>query len=76
MTEREFSFKMAQAKSRSSQSPCPGYYEGYVKGLHRFYYGPSYGTLQDHEEWLSRAYRGTDQGRGYQDGLQGIRPKF
>jgi hypothetical protein len=78
MTEQEFTSKMEQAESRYRLSSRPGYYEGYMRGLRRFYYGSYFGTLQEHEEWLGMAYRwdGTaaDQGRGYHHGLQGIRP--
>ena len=37
-------------------SDRPGYYEGYMRGLRRFYHGPHFGTLQEHEEWLGLFY--------------------
>jgi hypothetical protein len=78
MTEHEFTSRMAQAEAMCVLSTRPGYYEGYIRGLRRFYHGPHFGTLQEHEEWLRLAYQwgGTeaDRGRGYQHGLQGIKP--
>ena len=80
MTEPEFAEMMEQAESNWRHSSRPGYFEGYMKGLRRLYYGPGYGSLQEHEEWLGMAYRGNgiiaDRGRGYYDGLQGVRPIF
>ena len=62
----------------SAISARPGYYEGYMKGLSRFYHGPDLASLQEHEEWLTLIYArdetGADLGRGYLHGLQGIEP--
>ena len=62
----------------SEASAKPGYYEGYVKGLRRFFHGPLFGTLQEHEAWLGLVYGRSeseaDFGRGYLHGLQGIGP--
>jgi hypothetical protein len=80
MTEREFKSKMALAETMRSLSKRTGYYEGYVQGLRRLYHGAHFGTLQEHEKWLGLAYdtdrARADQGRGYLDGLQGIRPRM
>jgi len=69
---------MAQAETMCGLSDRPAYYEGYMRGLRRFYHGPHFGTLQEHEGWLDLFYgwgeTKADGGRGYQDGLQGIRP--
>ena len=69
---------MAQAETMCGLSDRPAYYEGYMRGLRRFYHGPHFGTLQEHEGWLDLFYgwdkTRADGGRGYQDGLQGIRP--
>ena len=78
MTEEEFNLRMAQTETMCGFSDQPGYYEGYMRGLCRFYHGPAFGTLQEHEEWLGLVY-GWDntkagRGRGYRDGLMGIRP--
>jgi hypothetical protein len=79
MTEQEFKSRMAQAETMRGLSDRPGYHEGYMRGLRRFYQGPHFGTLQEHEEWLGLVYdrdkTKADRGRGYQDGLQGIRPR-
>jgi hypothetical protein len=78
MTEQEFFSRMAQAEDTGGLSARPGYYEGYMRGLRRFYHGPHFGTLKEHEEWLVLVYdrdqTKADRGRGYQHGLQGIRP--
>jgi hypothetical protein len=77
MTDQEFKSRMAQAETMCGLSDRPGYYEGYMNGLRRFYHGPHFGTLQEHEEWLGLFYErdetSTHRGRGYHDGLQGIR---
>jgi hypothetical protein len=78
MTEQEFKSKISKAEAMWRLPDRRSYYEGYIRGLRRFYYGPHFGTLQEHEEWLGLVYdrnkSRADRGRGYQDGLQGIRP--
>jgi len=78
VTEQEYLSRMAQADAMGSHSTRPGYYEGYVRGLRRCYHGPLFGTLKEHEEWLVLAYdrdqTKAERGRGYQDGLQGVKP--
>jgi len=78
MTEEEYVTRMAQADTMGGHPTRPGYYEGYIRGLRRFYHGPHFGTLKEHEEWLLLAYdrdqTKADRGRGYQHGLQGIKP--
>ncbi len=78
MTEQEFFSRMAQAENTGGLSARRGYYEGYMRGLRRFYHGPHFGSLKEHEEWLVLVYdrdqAKADRGRGYQHGLQGIRP--
>ena len=62
----------------SGLSARSGYYEGYIRGLRRFYYGPDVCNLQEHEKWLGLIYDRDEsqsgRGLGYQHGLQGIRP--
>ncbi|MGD0230433.1 MAG: hypothetical protein ABSC19_08750 [Syntrophorhabdales bacterium] len=69
---------MTQAETMCGLSDRPGYYEGYMRGLSRFYHGPHFGILQENEEWLGLVYDWDETkahlGRGYQDGLQGLRP--
>jgi hypothetical protein len=74
MTEEEFVSHISQAEALLLSSGRPEYYRGYIKGLTRFYRGASVETVQEHEEWLRLSYSGTDLGRGYRDGLQGIPP--
>ena len=78
MTEQEYLSRMALAHTMGSHSSQPGYYEGYMQGLRRCFHGPLFGTLKEHEEWLVLAYdrdqAKADRGRGYQHGLQGIKP--
>jgi len=52
MTEQEFKSRMAQAQTARGPSDRPGYYEGYMNGLRRFYHGAHFGTLQEHEKLL------------------------
>lgn len=78
MSEQEFESRTVQAERMRGLSGRPGYYEGYMRGLRRFYHGPHFGTLWEHEEWLGLVYDRDEirsyRGRGYRDGLQGIRP--
>ena len=81
MTKSEFKALMAEAEARCGISHRPHYCEGYVRGLRRLYHGPHFGNLQDHEEWLGWAWDErdkdkADRGRGYLDGLQGMRPQI
>jgi hypothetical protein len=77
MNEEEFESRIAEAERLCSRRRA--YREGYVHGLRRFYQEPNFGTLQEYEEWLSLDYHRdetkAEMGRGYPDGLQGIRPK-
>ncbi len=78
MDEKEFKTKLVQAESMRRHSDRPGYYEGYIWGLRRRYYGPHFGSLEQHEKWLSLTYdrdqTKAEAGRGYRDGLQGFGP--
>ncbi len=81
MTESEFTTLVTEAETRCGDSRRPHYCEGYVRGLNRFYCGPDSGSLDEHEKWLGWAYDERDEGnaergRGYLDGLQGIRPRI
>jgi hypothetical protein len=53
------------------------YYEGYVRGLYRSYYGETFGTFEEHRRWLALLFDDdpaqAERGRGYRDGLSGIR---
>ncbi len=79
MTEGEFTSRIAQAEAMGALSDRPGYYEGYARGLTRRFRGPQFGNLQEHEQWLAFLNdwdrTKADRGRGYRDGLQGIRPR-
>jgi hypothetical protein len=77
VSEQEFQLRLAEAEGLHPRRR--GYAEGYMRGLRRFYHGPQSGTLQEHETWLGLAYdryiSRAERGRGYLDGLQGIRPQ-
>jgi hypothetical protein len=78
MTEDQYRSLVEEAENLCRISPRPAYWEGYMQGLKRFYFGPETESIKEHEEWLARFYRvdetGVDRGRGYMDGLMGVRP--
>jgi hypothetical protein len=74
MTEEEFTSYVSAAEALLLSSQRPLYYERYIKGLTRFYRGAAAEAVDEHEEWLRISFSGTDLGRGYRDGLQGIPP--
>jgi len=77
MTQQDYRRRIAEAEALRSHRK--DYIEGYVRGIRHRYQGPKSGKLQDHETWLRFAYeiQGTnaERGRGYMDGLQGIKPR-
>lgn len=78
MNEKEFEATIRRAEGLLA---CrPDYIDGYIRGLRRLHHGPSFSTPQDHETWLAFAYhwnpKKAARGRGYLDGLQGIKPKI
>jgi hypothetical protein len=79
MTEEEFRSHISEAAALLRLSHRIAYYQGYIKGLSRFYRGPSVETIEEHENWLTLSYNFDettgDLGRGYRDGLMGVRPK-
>ena len=79
MDEKKFQSLIEEAKAMRRLSKDGSYYFGYERGLRRLQHGEFFGTAAEHETWLgfdtedpdaSRAARG----RGYHDGLLGIRP--
>jgi len=80
MTKQEFKSLMAQAETRRILTGRQGYYEGYTRGLNRSYDGEKFGTFEEHKLWL--AFFSDDdptraeKGRGYRDGLQGVKPRM
>jgi hypothetical protein len=80
VTEQEFMSRMAEAQTVCATANRLAYYEGYVRGFTRFFRGPKFGSLQEHEQWLAFFtdwdLTKVDCGRGYRDGLQGIIPRL
>jgi hypothetical protein len=78
MTEQEFRSRMAQAETMCGLSDRPAYYEGYMRGSSSVLLWTALRYPPGHEGWLDLFYgwdkTRADGGRGYQDGLQGIRP--
>jgi len=76
MNQQEFEQRMAEANALLTRRPH--YVGGYIDGLRRLYHGPQSGVLQEHETRLGLAYdryaTRNEEGRGYRDGLQGIKP--
>jgi hypothetical protein len=71
MNQSEFESKMLRAKTMHDLDK-PDYWDGYMRGLRRFYHGENFGTADEHEKWMSLT--GPDEtraerGRGYRDGL-------
>lgn len=72
MTENQFKSLMLQAEML-----CAGdYLAGYQRGLRRLYHGESFGTMAEHEQWLTLSGHQAERGRGYRDGFAGKEPVF
>lgn len=73
MNDRTFGREMATAKMMLETDDNQDYWAGYQRGLRRAYHGESFGTEQDHEQWLGLVDDADPQrqsrGRGYRDGL-------
>lgn len=67
-----------QTLARRARLLTSEYGSGYLRGLRRHYHGERFGTLDEHEKWMSLGRRGdprTELGRGYRDGLAGREPQ-
>jgi hypothetical protein len=79
MTETEFRTLMSRAMKHTAGCDEPGaydYYKGYARGLRRRYHGDSFGTTEEHNQFMAMKedpYR-RHVGRGYSDGVSGREP--
>lgn len=73
MKESEFVSKMLYAESMKKLDDRPDYWDGYRRGLRKRYHGDNFGTIEEHEKWLSlindRDVSRSERGRGYRDGI-------
>jgi hypothetical protein len=76
MNETEFFRNLSIATGLKFLSRNPLYYDGYIRGLRRFYHGKIFLTEEEHRRWLALV---TETGHetskagweGYQHGLSG-----
>jgi hypothetical protein len=71
MNEEEF----ITLQNRAKLLPDGDYQTGYRRGIRRKYHGESFGTPDEHAEWMTFGCNGdmkrTELGRGYRDGYAG-----
>lgn len=70
MNESKFKSYMMAAETIGGD-----YLSGYQRGLRRFHHGEDFGTLQDHQKWLTLDGHRQELGDGYRDGSNGKPPK-
>jgi len=75
MNRTTFCGEMGRAKTMLEIGDNQDYWAGYQRGLRRAHHGESFGTNDEHQQWLALA-NGDDpdrqaRGRGYRDGLRG-----
>lgn len=68
-----FKTQMAKAKTFIDLHQNTDYWTGYQRGLRRAYHGETFGTEEEHAQWLAFVDDSgrEDLGRGYRDGLKG-----
>lgn len=81
MDEKKFQSLMSEAETMKRLSNDGSYYSGYERGLRRLHHGEAFGTEAEHETYLGIDTKDPDmsrarRGRGYRDGLNGIRPNL
>ena len=73
MDRQTFTHEMVKAKTFINLSQDPDYWYGYQRGLRRQFYGDTFGSEEDHSQWLSLANSDDDirrkRGRGYHAGF-------
>jgi len=74
MNEQKYHSESRRAEQMKKAEPDKiPYWEGYKRGLQRFFHGDKFGTSEEHELWLSLINRKDDKskqrGQGYRDGL-------
>ncbi len=70
MNQKKFETLMAAAESVGGD-----YAKGYQRGLRRHHHGESFGTKEEHKQWLSLSDHRQELGDGYRDGFAGKPPR-
>jgi hypothetical protein len=74
MTRQAFECAMDKARTLQRLGDRPGYWEGYIRGLCRAYYGEHFETPEEHKKWLSllgdEDASQKERGEGYREGLK------
>ena len=55
MTRQAFEHEMTKAKTLAHLGDRPEYWAGYQRGLRRRFHGETFGTLDEHKQWLALA---------------------
>lgn len=76
MNDAEFRRNLAGAETLKNMSDDGSFFEGYIRGLRRYYHGKDFGTEEEHRKWLAFAGNTGDarlraKGEGYRYGLSG-----
>ena len=75
MDKPTFGREMARAKTMQEIGDNQDYWAGYQRGLRRAHHGESFGTDDEHQQWLALLNEDDPQrqarGCGYRDGLIG-----
>ena len=74
MDRRAFDQEMMKIRAMIEQGKHSDYWEGYLRGLKRRFYGESFGTAEEHYRWMTLVdnpdSQKAQQGRGYRDAIQ------
>ncbi|RDH86362.1 MAG: hypothetical protein DIZ78_09335 [endosymbiont of Escarpia spicata] len=72
--KQKFESLMRRADFEKGGGDKPDYWAGYTRGLRRAYHGESFGTDEEHEQWLAAVDRPgyEERGEGYLAGLAAL----
>lgn len=73
MHESKYRTLLLRAKSMQLANDRPNFWEGYIRGLRRAFYGDRYGSAEDHRRWLALGGDSLrdEMAHGYREGLAG-----
>jgi hypothetical protein len=76
MGKKSFDSLMLEAYARKGRTDTSDYFDGYTRGLRRFFQGESSKTTEEDSKWLSRMEeeKREDEVHGYRDGFNGLTP--
>ena len=71
MDEEKFKHEMSRSKISWDVDDNKDYWRGYMRGLRRRFHGENFGTLEEHEKWMSMVddVHRKELGQGYRDGF-------